>query len=63
MRAVALVVHHGPGPGQNPTARKLPCTGMVNLGKVAVAGIGAKLLTGSVLGFVLVFLLIYWLMG
>ena len=48
---------------QNQTAHKLPCPSMVNLGKVAVAGIGAKLLTGSVLGFVLVFLLIYWLIG
>ena len=35
---------------------------MVNLGKALVAGVGAKLLTGSLLGFVVVFALIYWLL-
>jgi hypothetical protein len=36
---------------------------MVNAGKAIVAGLGARALTGSLLGFVLVFLLIYWLLG
>jgi len=36
---------------------------MVSVGKAVVAGVGAKMLTGSLLGFVLVFLLLYWLMG
>lgn len=35
---------------------------MVNLGKAVVAGIGAKLVTGSLLGFIVVFALIYWLL-
>jgi hypothetical protein len=36
---------------------------MVNTGKAIIAGLGARALTGSLLGFVLVFLLIYWLLG
>jgi hypothetical protein len=36
---------------------------MANLGKVLVAGVGAKMLTGSLVGFVLVFLLLMWLLG
>lgn len=36
---------------------------MVNAGKALIAGLGAKVLTGSVVGFILVFLLIYWLLG
>jgi hypothetical protein len=36
---------------------------MANLGKVLVAGLGAKMLTGSLVGFVLVFLLLMWLLG
>lgn len=35
---------------------------MVQLGKAVVAGVGAKLLTGSIFGFILVFALIYWLL-
>ena len=34
----------------------------MQLGKTIVAGVGAKLLTGSVLGFLVVFALIYWLL-
>ena len=36
---------------------------MVQLGKAIVAGVGAKMLTGSLLGFVVVFFLLYWLLG
>ncbi len=36
---------------------------MVNAGKAIIAGLGARALTGSLVGFVLVFLLIYWLLG
>jgi hypothetical protein len=35
---------------------------MVNAGKAVVAGLGAKLLTGSIVGFIVVFALIYWLL-
>lgn len=35
---------------------------MVNLGKAVVAGVGAKLLTGSLIGFLIVFALIYWIL-
>ncbi len=35
----------------------------MSLGKAVVAGVGAKVLTGSLLGFTLVFVLIYWLLG
>lgn len=35
---------------------------MVNLGKAVVAGVGAKLLTGSLIGFIIVFALIYWIL-
>lgn len=35
---------------------------MVNLGKALVAGIGAKLLTGSLITFLIVFALIYWIL-
>ncbi len=35
---------------------------MVELGKAVVAGIGAKLLTGGVVTFLLVFALIYWVL-
>jgi hypothetical protein len=34
----------------------------MNLGKAAVAGIGAKMLTGGLIGFIVVFALIYWLL-
>jgi hypothetical protein len=34
----------------------------MNLGKAAVAGVGAKMLTGSLIGFIVVFALIYWLL-
>lgn len=43
--------------------RHLPASRMANLGKVLVAGVGAKMLTGSLVGFVLVFLLLMWLLG
>jgi hypothetical protein len=33
------------------------------LGKTVVAGFGAKMLTGSILGFIVVFALLYWLLG
>jgi hypothetical protein len=36
---------------------------MVNAGKALVAGLGARALTGSLLGFIVLFLLIYWLLG
>jgi hypothetical protein len=35
---------------------------MVHLGKAVVAGIGAKLLTGGVITFIIVFALIYWIL-
>jgi hypothetical protein len=35
---------------------------MVQLGKAVAAGVGAKLLTGSLIGFVVVFALIYWIL-
>ena len=35
----------------------------MTLGKAVVAGVGAKALTGSLLGFIVVFALIYWLLG
>jgi hypothetical protein len=34
----------------------------MGLGKTVVAGVGAKMLTGSLLGFVVVFALLYWLL-
>ena len=34
----------------------------MGIGKAVVAGVGAKMLTGSLLGFVVVFALIYWLL-
>ncbi len=34
----------------------------MQIGKAVVAGVGAKLLTGSVLGFLVVFAVIYWLL-
>lgn len=36
---------------------------MVNTGKAIIAGLGARALTGSLLGFIVVFALIYWLLG
>ena len=36
---------------------------MGNLGKAVFAGIGAKMLTGSLIGFVVVFALLFWLFG
>jgi hypothetical protein len=36
---------------------------MVNTGKAIIAGLGARALTGSLIGFILLFLLIYWLLG
>ena len=36
---------------------------MANLGKALVAGLGARAITGSLLGFIVVFALIYWLLG
>jgi len=36
---------------------------MVNTGKAIIAGLGARALTGSLLGFVVVFAVIYWLLG
>jgi hypothetical protein len=36
---------------------------MGNLGKAVAAGVGAKLLTGSMVGFVIVFVLLFWLFG
>lgn len=36
--------------------------GGMSLGKAVVAGVGAKMLTGSLLGFFVVFALIYWLL-
>ena len=36
---------------------------MGNLGKVMIAGIGARALTGSILGFIVVFAILYWLLG
>ncbi len=35
---------------------------MVNLGKALAAGIGAKLLTGGLIGFLIVFAIIYWIL-
>jgi len=35
----------------------------MSLGKAVVAGVGAKVLTGSLVGFLLVFALLYWLLG
>lgn len=35
----------------------------MSLGKAVVAGVGAKMLTGSLVGFLLVFALLYWLLG
>jgi hypothetical protein len=35
---------------------------MVDVGKAAVAGIGAKLLTGGLITFLIVFAIIYWLL-
>lgn len=34
----------------------------MGIGKAVVAGFGAKMLTGSLLGFIVVFALIYWLL-
>ena len=34
----------------------------MQIGKAVVAGVGAKLLTGSILGFLVVFAVIYWLL-
>lgn len=36
---------------------------MVKLGRAIVAGAGAKMLTGSIIGFLIVFALLYWLLG
>lgn len=36
---------------------------MGNLGKALIAGIGARALTGGIIGFLIVFALIYWLLG
>ena len=36
---------------------------MVNTGKAIIAGLGARALTGGLIGFILVFVLIYWLLG
>jgi len=36
---------------------------MANAGKAIVAALGARALTGGLVGFVLVFFLIYWLLG
>jgi len=36
---------------------------LVNAGKALIAGLGARALTGGIVGFILVFLLIYWLLG
>ena len=35
----------------------------MTLGKAVVAGVGAKMLTGSLIGFILVFALLYWILG
>jgi len=35
----------------------------MGIGKAVVAGVGAKMLTGSLLGFLVVFAIIYWLLG
>jgi hypothetical protein len=39
------------------------CPRMVKLGRAIVAGAGAKMLTGSIIGFLIVFALLYWLLG
>lgn len=36
---------------------------MADLGKAVVAGIGAKMLTGSLVGFLVVGLILYWILG
>lgn len=36
---------------------------VVNTGKAIIAGLGARALTGSLIGFIVVFFLIYWLLG
>ena len=36
---------------------------MVNLGRALFAGIGAKALTSSIIGFLIVFAILYWLFG
>jgi hypothetical protein len=35
----------------------------MGIGKAVVAGVGAKMLTGSLIGFLVVFALLYWLLG
>lgn len=35
---------------------------LMGIGKAVVAGVGAKMLTGSLIGFIVVFALIYWLL-
>jgi hypothetical protein len=36
---------------------------VVNTGKAIIAGLGARALTGSLIGFIVVFLILYWLLG
>ena len=44
-------------------ARRGCCvSAIMQIGKAVVAGVGAKLLTGSILGFLVVFAVIYWLL-
>jgi hypothetical protein len=35
----------------------------MGMGKAVVAGVGAKMLTGSLVGFIVVFIVLYWLLG
>jgi hypothetical protein len=36
---------------------------MVKLGRALIAGAGAKALTSSIIGFLIVFAILYWLLG
>jgi len=56
-RLLAGCQSHTPGPGV------CKVRDFMSFGKAVFAGIGAKILTGSVLGFFLVFFILYWLMG
>lgn len=50
-------------PARAAAARPSGCiAATMGLGKAIVAGVGAKMLTGSLLGFLVVFALIYWLL-
>lgn len=35
----------------------------MGMGKAIIAGLGARALTSSIIGFVIVFAILYWLLG